>query len=317
MKKTISVILSFYNEAEVIPELIERLRKTILGIDGYDYELIFVNDRSTDQSLETLQRFHSEDSRIKIITMARNFGVSECVLAGMAHAHGDAVVTLDTDLQDPPEVIPELVKEWEKGADVVYTVRTHRDGEPFYKLFLTRIGYWIIHSISSIDLPIESGDFKLISKRVSDHIVALKEKEPYLRGLVRWVGFKQVPVFYERSARFAGNTHFIIYRPKTIKNYLSGITSFSDVPLYMTFAMGISVSVGAAIWLLAVMIMKFLGWSLPGWTAIMATMLVLGATQSLAIGILGLYVAKVHNEVKRRPNYIVDSAQGIDRIEEG
>jgi glycosyltransferase involved in cell wall biosynthesis len=312
MTKKLSVVLSFFNEYEVLDELITRLKKVIGDQLGYEYELIFVNDRSTDRSVELLLDAREKDPNIKIVTMSRNFGVSECVLAGMELATGDAIVIMDTDLQDPPEVIPDLVKEWNKGADVVYTVRTSRDGESRIKMWITQLGYRLIRSISSIDLPMQSGDFKLMSRRVVKHVIAMKEHEPYLRGLVRFVGFNQVPVYYDRDARLAGETHFRIYGPKTIKNYISGVTSFSDVPLYLIFALGITVCMGAFSYLLIIVAMRLMGWNLPGWSAIMATVLFLGATQSLAIGILGLYVAKIHIEVKRRPNFIIDKVEGVD-----
>jgi len=307
-KKKISVALSFKNEDAVIEELIKRLRSAFeVSLNGrYDYEIIFVNDDSSDRSLEILEKFAQDDSRIRVLNMSRNFGVFPCSLAGMKAASGDAVIIMDTDLQDPPEVIPEMIEKWEsENADVVYTVRTKREGESRVKLFITRLGYLLLKRISSIDMPVESGDFKLMSRRVVDSVLRLEEVEPFLRGLVRWVGYKQVPIYYTREERYAGETHFQIYSPKTIKHYISGITSFSDTPLYMAFAAGLAISAGAFFYLFLVLLMKLLDWNLPGWSAIMVTMLFLGGTQVLAIGILGLYVAKIHMEVKKRPNYII------------
>lgn len=314
MPKHISLIFSFCNEEDVLNELIQRVRKVFSSINPeLFYELLFVNDNSTDRSLEILNNHSKEDKRIKIINMSRNFGVSECTLAGMKYTSGDAVIIMDADLQDPPEVIPELINKWQKeGADVVYTIRTHRNGEPLLKRFFTNLGYRILRFFSSVDLPIESGDFKLMSRRAVDHIIRLEEKEPFLRGLVRWIGFKQVPVYYKRESRHAGDSHYIVFSRRVLKNFLSGITSFSDVPLYIIFIIGLLVSSGAFIFLIAIFIMKYLGWNLPGWSAIMATLVTFGGLQILALGIIGIYIAKIHIEVKRRPNFIVESTIGFD-----
>lgn len=309
----ISVVFSFYNEADVFDELFDRMGRVFReSLSSYDYELVFVNDASTDASLSILRARAAVDPRVKIVNMSRNFGVSQCTMAGMSYATGDAVVMMDTDLQDPPEVIPDLVKRWEEGADVAYTVRTRRDGEPALKMFVTAIGYRVLKGMSDIDMPIQSGDFKLLSRRVVDAVLSLQEKEPFLRGLVRWVGFKQEPVYYNRDPRAGGETHFLFYQSRVLRNFLSGITAFSDLPLIWVFILGIVVSSGAFLYLIAIFVMKYLNWNLPGWSAIMATMLVLGGSQILATGVVGLYVAKIHAEVKRRPNYIVSDTVGFE-----
>lgn len=263
-----------------------------------------------------LQERAKEDRHIKIINMSRNFGVSQCALAGMERARGDAVILMDADLQDPPEVIPELIEKWQAGADVVYTVRLERQGEPAPKLWATKWAYRLLRSTSEIDLPVESGDFRLMSRRVVDELVRLKEKDPFLRGLVRWVGFRQEPVYYRREPRFAGKSHFHFYTGTPVATFLSGLTSFSLVPLYGALFIGFAVSTGAFLYLGWVIVMKYLGWNLPGWSAIMATMLFLGGTQLLTIGVLGIYLGKIHNEVKNRPNYIIESTQGFESDDE-
>lgn len=314
MPLKISVVFSFFNEESVLEELLSRTKHVFETLsENYAYELIFVNDRSTDRSLEILAAHARQDKRIKIVNMSRNFGVSECTLAGMKFSSGDAVVIMDADLQDPPEVIPRLIEQWDtEKADIVYTIRTGRDGESRVKMLATRLGYKVLRYFSSIDLPVESGDFKLISRRVANQIVRLEEKEPYLRGLVRWVGFKQVAVQYHRESRHAGETHYPFYGHRALKNFLSGVTSFSNAPLYLIFALGLVMSFGAFLYLMAVFAMKFLGWNLPGWSAIMATMLTFGGIQILSLGIIGLYVAKIHIEVKGRPNFIVDNTIGFE-----
>lgn len=318
MSTKISIVLSFYNEEEVLDELLRRIKSvfSLLG-DKYICELIFVNDNSTDNSLGILTRHARMDNGIKILNMSRNFGVSECTLAGMKFSSGQAVIIMDTDLQDPPEVIPLLIKKWEdECADVVNTIRTSRKGEHFSKLLATRLGYKILRFISSIDLPIESGDFKLISRKAVNHIVRLEEKEPFLRGLVRWVGFKQVFIEYKRESRYAGNTHYKFYGAKVLKNFLSGVTSFSDAPLYLIFILGLIVFCGAFIFLLAVFVMKFLSWNLPGWSAIMVLLLTFGGIQILSLGIIGIYIAKIHIEVKKRPNFIINNTIGFEENNE-
>lgn len=314
MQWKISVVFSFFNEEDVLEELLQRMGAMFASLGGdYTYELIFVNDRSTDRSLDILARHAQQDKRIKVVNMSRNFGVSECTLAGMKFASGDAVIMMDTDLQDPPEVIPLLIRKYhEEQADVVYTIRTDREGEPGAKMLATRLGYRILHYISSIDLPVESGDFKLMSRRAVNQLVRLEETQPFLRGMARWIGFKQVPVYYKRESRHAGDTHYLFYSPRVLKNFLSGITAFSDVPLYLIFILGLVVSSGAFLFLISVFVMKYLGWNLPGWSAIMATLLTFGGIQILALGIIGLYIAKIHIEVKSRPNFIVESTIGFE-----
>src|SRR5262245_34485915 len=211
----VSVVLSFRNEEEVLKELVHRLANVLYPITQ-DYELIFVNDASSDNSLDVLKTMSLEDSRIKVINMSRTFGVSQCALAGMAYSSGQAVITMDADLQDPPEVIPELVQRWREGADVVYTVRKSRASESKVKLAVTHWAYRVLRLTSDIDMPVESGDFKLMSRRVVNSLIRLNEKDPFLRGLVRWVGFKQVPVSYSREARFAGKSHFAFYGRKAV-----------------------------------------------------------------------------------------------------
>lgn len=314
MQWKISVVFSFFNEEDVLEELLQRMRVMFASLgEKYTYELIFVNDRSTDHSLDILTRHAKQDKRVKIVNMSRNFGVSECTLAGMKFTSGGAVVIMDTDLQDPPEVVPLLIQKFhEEKADIVYTIRTGREGELGVKMLATKLGYKILRYISSIDLPVESGDFKLMSRRVVNQIIRLEEKEPFLRGLVRWVGFKQVAVRYKRESRHAGDTHYIFYSRRVLKNFLSGVTSFSDAPLYLIFVLGLVVSCGAFLFLITVFFMKYLGWNLPGWSAIMATLLTFGGIQILSLGIIGLYIAKIHIEVKRRPNFIVDNTIGFE-----
>jgi dolichol-phosphate mannosyltransferase len=312
----LSVVLSFYNESAVIPELLRRLRTTLNGeIENgkiAKYELVFVNDRSTDGSVDLLRREIETVGDVILINMSRNFGVSECVFAGLRHARGEVVVYMDTDLQDPPEVIPQMLDAWhaDADADVVYTTRITRAGEHPFKLLITKYGYRMINAISEIDLPVDSGDFKLLSRRVVDHLLQMEETRPYVRGLVSWIGFKQVQVFYHREARFDGRgaTKFPVISRRTISGWLDrALISFSDVPLKLTLLVGFAMSCFSAFYLLVVLLHKIMGWYAPGWPTVVASILLLGGVQLTVMGVIGLYVNIIFLEVKRRPNYIIDS----------
>jgi glycosyltransferase involved in cell wall biosynthesis len=310
----VSVVFSFRNEAENIPELIART-KSALDASKVRPELIFVNDCSNDASAEILTRYAKQDDSIKIVNMARRCGMSPCVLAGFAHASGDAVIYMDADLQDPPELIPQMIEEWRKGCDVVNTTRLSRQGETRTKMWVTKLGYRIINLLSDTDIPMNTGDFKLLSRRVVNELLKLNEYDPFLRGLVRWVGFKQVQLFYDRHARHSGATHFNWRSSSHARAMISGITSFSSTPLYVSFIVGLFVSLGAFIYLLAIVLTRLI-WSmhLPGWPSEMVTMLFLGGLNLLSNGILSIYVARISREVKRRPNWIVDSVVNLEAI---
>lgn len=315
-KPLISVVLSFFNEAEVIPELIKRLRESLATVN-IEYELIFVNDSSTDNSLELLLEFNREDPRIKILNMSRNFGKSRqgvCVIAGIEHSKGDAIIFMDTDLQDPPELLPEMIKLWLKGGtDVVYTTRLSRAGETKTKLWLTGIGYKILGWVSEGFIGADSGDFKLISRRVADHLLRLPEKRPFLRGLIPWVGFGQVPVYYHRESRFAGKTKYLVISPKVINNFISAIISFSDFPLKLSIFLGCSAAVGAFILIFYALACKFLGVAVPGSTGILVAVFLLSGIQLIMLGVVGLYIGLIFDQVRERPRYIVESKIGFEQ----
>ena len=308
----VSVVLSFLNEEEVIPELLRRLRavfsKEFNKISGYEF--VFVNDASSDLSEQILRHEIKEHADIVFVNLSRNFGVSESVYAGLRYTTGDVVIYMDADLQDPPEVIPELLDRWQNDpeVEVVYTTRRKRMGENFLKLMLTRVGYRLINRISNLSLPVDSGDFKLLSRRVVDELIRWEEKLPYMRGLVTWVGFKQVQVFYDREPRFDGpnKTKYPVLSKRTIYGYLDrALISFSDAPLKLSLLIGFAFAGLAGTYLVVVLIQKLFGWHEPGWPAIMATMLLLGGIQLIVMGFIGLYINVIFMEVKGRPNYIV------------
>ena len=313
----LSVVFSFRNEQEVLDELIKRTQKMLEPLD-VDYELIFVNDASEDGSLELLLKRNLQDKRIKIINMSRRFGVTPCVMAGLKHAKGDAVIYMDSDLQDPPELIPTLLEKYNEGCDVVHTTRTERKGESAFKMWLTTQAYRAINLVSDIDIPKNTGDFKLLSRRAVDQLMNLHEYDPFMRGLVRWVGFKQVQVFYERDPRFAGETKFSLFRSlNPIKEFIRGVVGFSELPLYFALVLGFLVVFGAFCYLVGIIFTRvFLGMHHQDWSALMATMLLLGGIILFTIGVLGVYTGKIYHEVKNRPPYIIESKIGLNEDED-
>ena len=309
----VSVVLSFYNERSLLPEVLERMRAVFTPLIANkwvsSYELIFVNDNSSDES-EKYLKSELPHGDIVIINMSRNFGVSECVMAGLAHASGDAVIYMDCDLQDPPEVIPRLVEAWRNDSEVevVYTTRTRRAGENWLKMLVTKFGYRFINAISEIELKIDSGDFKLLSRRAVDSLLQLKEDKPYMRGMVSWIGFKQVQIFYERLERFDGreNSKMNVLSRKVIYYWLDrALISFSDAPLKIMLFFGFGLSMISFLYVLVVITQKIMGLSVPGWAAIMSSVLFLGGVQIMMLGFIGLYIGVIFKEVKQRPLYII------------
>jgi glycosyltransferase involved in cell wall biosynthesis len=310
-KSKISIVFSFRNEEGVLDELIDRVTAMFKG-EGCPYELIFVNDNSTDSSLEILTGRAKSDKAIKIINMSRNFGVGECVLAGMKHATGDAVIYMDTDLQDPPEVIPELLEKWREGADLVYTRRTSRDGETAFRLWATGVAYKIINAVSEIDMPVEAGDFRLLSRRAVDELLKLPEAQPYLRGMTQWIGFTRAEVRYRRAPRSAGETHFPgVFSKGPVKTFVDGLTSFSMFPLYLLMYAGLA---GAALGLGGLVLTALA--ALVGWGCATAAWvffaLSLWGGLMIGLGIVGLYIARIYRDVRGRPLYIIKDKINLD-----
>ena len=302
--KIVSIVFSFRNEEKNIKELISRVDASFKKLEGYKYELIFVNDNSDDSSekiLESLQASY----KIKLINMSRTFGVGPCVLAGFKHSSGDCIIYMDSDLQDPPEIIPSLLKEYEKGNEVVHTVRDKRLGESGIKLFFTKLAYKTINSLSEINLPIEAGDFKLISKRVLEKILSQKEFRPYVRGLSVWVGFNQSFVHYVRDARAQGKSKFSLFSHGPITEFISGVTSYSLKPLYVGIFLGffsLLFSVGLIIYALYA---KFNNLAIPGTTGIIIAVSFFSGILLFTIGIMGIYLARIFEQTRGREKYII------------
>jgi len=300
----LSVILSFRNEESNIPELVKQVSAAASKIEALSLEMVFVNDDSTDRSLELLQDLQ-RIYPIRIVNMSRRFGATPCILAGFENARGDILIPMDSDLQDPPDLIPEMVARYRAGAEVVHTTRTHREGETAFKMWVTKRAYRIINYFSDIHLPENTGDFKLLSRRVVNQMLRLSESDPYLRGLAVWVGYKQDFVLYRRQARFTGTTHFPLLSKAPVKEFVRGMASFSAAPLYFALLSGFTttaLSIGLVIYAL---IAKLIGTAVQGSSGILIAISFFSGMILFTIGLIGLYVGRIYNEVKGRPRFIV------------
>lgn len=302
--KLISFVFSFKNEEKNLEELIKRVDGAVKKLQNYQYELIFVNDASDDGSEKLLENLQN-NFPITIINMSRTFGVGPCVLAGFKHSKGDCVVYLDSDLQDPPELLEKLIKKYEAGAEIVHTVRTKRLGESKFKIVITKFAYKIINYLSDINLPTEAGDYKLISKRALNKILEQKEFRPYIRGLSVWVGFKQAYVEYIRDARHDGNTKFPLLSAGPITQFISGVTAYSLKPLYIGIILGMTSIVFSMILIVYALYMKFTNISVPGTAGIIITVSFFSGIILLTLGITGIYIARIFEEVRGRDSYII------------
>ena len=302
--KLLSIVFSFRNEEGNIKELIERINKSLSVLKDWRYEIIFVNDDSTDNSEKILLDLQ-KDNPIKIINMSRNFGVDPCVIAGFRHAKGDAVVYLHTDLQDPPEIIPKLIEKFEEGNDVVHTVRTKRHGETKFRMFITKVAYHIIHYLSDLNLPIQAGDYKLISRKALDKILMQNEFRPYVRGLSVWVGYKQTFVHYEREARGAGESKMPLLSAGPIVDFINGVTSYSLKPLYMGILFGFLSIIFSIFLIIYALILKFNGLAIPGATSIIIAISFFSGILLFTLGIIGIYLARIFEQTKGRDQYII------------
>lgn len=302
--KLISFVFSFKNEENNLEELIKRVDSSVKKLKNYNYELIFVNDDSDDNSAQILENLQ-KTFPITLINMSRTFGVGPCVLAGFNHVKGDCVVYMDSDLQDPPELLDKLINKYENGADVVHTVRTERLGETKIKLLLTKIAYKVINFLSDINLPSEAGDFKLISKKALSKILDQKESRPYIRGLSVWVGFKQAYVEYVRKPRHEGKTKFPLFSAGPISQFINGVTAYSLKPLYFGIILGMISIVFSILLIFYAFYMKFTNLAVPGTAGIIITISFFSGIILLTIGITGLYIARIFEEVRGRDAYVI------------
>lgn len=310
-RKILSVVVPVYFEEAVIQEFYRRAVAALAPMASeFDLELVFVNDGSTDRTLERLLDLRDTDPRVKIIHFSRNFGHQIAVTAGVDHARGDVVAIIDSDLQDPPEVILDMLAKWREGFKVVYGVRVERRGETAFKKLTAKLFYRVIGKLSDVSIPLDTGDFRLMDRSVVEGLRQMREENRYVRGMVSWLGFRQCGVPYVRDARFAGTTKYPLR--KMIRFALNGITSFSEKPLTFATWAGSFVTLLGFLFLLYVVVGKLVHpeSSVAGWTSLMAVLLFFGGIQLLSLGILGQYVGRIYREVKHRPLYLIERTWG-------
>ena len=304
--KLLSIVFSFRNEEGNIEPLVKRISTTMKKVENWNYEIIFVNDDSKDSSEKILVKLQ-KDYPIKIINMSRNFGIDPCVLAGFRNSSGDAIVYLHSDQQDPPEIIPQLIKKHEEGNDIVHTVRTKRKGEGKLRMLLTKIAYNIINSLSDINLPVEAGDYKLISRKALNEILKQKEFRPYVRGLSVWVGFNQDFIYYEREARGEGKSKMPLLSAGPITDFINGVTSYSLKPLYLGIFFGFVAILISFLLIIYSLYLKFSNLAIPGSTSIIIAISFFSGILLFTMGIMGIYLARIFEQTKGRDQYIIES----------
>lgn len=299
----LSVVLPVFNEAATLGELHRRLL-AVLEEDGESFEILYVDDGSTDESRALLLELHRQDPRVVVLGLSRNFGHQLAITAGVDHARGDAVIVMDADLQDPPEVIPDLVARWREGFDVVYAVREARSGEGMVKRGTAWAFYRVLRLLTPVDVPLDAGDFRLLSRRAADALVRLREQNRFVRGMARWVGFRQAAVVYRRDPRHAGTSKYTAWR--MLRLATDAIFAFSKVPLRLATVLGTGVAAGALAWA-AWAVFRRLTADAPvdGWTSLIVAVLGIGAVQLVCLGIIGEYIGRIHDEVRARPLYLV------------
>src|SRR3954471_11826579 len=303
----VSVVTPMLNEAGTARTFYERVGG---ALDGVPWELVVVDDGSTDGTREILAELATADERVKVVYLSRNFGHQTAITAGLDHARGDAVVMIDADLQDPPEVIPRLVDQWRRGSDVVYAVREHRAGETRFKLVTARWFYRLISSLSHIELQQDAGDFRLMDRRALDALLSMRERSRYLRGMTVWVGFTQTTVSYTRDERRSGETKFTLRR--MLRFSADAISSFSHLPLQLATLLGFMFSLLAFVTIPLVVVARITDQYVPGVSSTIVAVLLLGGIQLITVGIIGEYVARIYDEVKQRPLYVVRSKTNVE-----
>lgn len=312
--KKVSAVIPMYYEEDVANECYNRMKNVFKEIENYyEYEIIFVNDGSKDKTFEILKEIAKKDKNVKIISLSRNFGHQAAVTAGLKYITGDCVLILDADLQDPPELLPEMLTKWQEGYDVIYGKRKKREGESIFKLLTAKTFYLTLNKLSDIEIPKDTGDFRLVDKQVVDVINSLPEHNKFLRGLFSWVGFNQYAYEYERKERLAGKTKYPLN--KMIKLASDGIISFSTKPLKMVGRLGIFsviLSIGILIYSMISFIFKLHNLT-AGWTSIMCTVTFLSGIILISLWMLGEYISRIYDEVKGRPEYIIENKINIEK----
>ena len=309
-KKLLSIIVPMYYEELVAYECYHRIKNVVNGIESMDHEIIFVNDGSKDRTLAILKSIAKGDKCVKIIDFSRNFGHQAAVTAGLFNCNGDAIVIIDADLQDPPEIIPEMISKWEEGHQVIYGKRKIRSGESKFKLLTAKYFYRVLSYMASIEIPKDTGDFRLMDRIVVEAFKEMPEQNRFIRGMVSWIGFDQVPLEYNRDDRFAGETKYPLR--KMIKFATDGIVSFSTKPLKLTAIFGIG-TIGISILIIYTIITKIMSDTSMGWASTMCVILFFSGVQLLSLGVIGEYIARIYDESKNRPLYLVKEKINFDK----
>jgi polyisoprenyl-phosphate glycosyltransferase len=315
-KPLVSVVIPCMNEEAVVRETCDRLI-TALGAAQFAFELIFVDDGSKDRTAEILHELQLRDSRIRVVRLSRNFGHQIAITAGLEHTAGDAVAVIDADLQDPPGVLPDLVAQWLDGYDVVYGIRTERQGESAFKRWTAKAFYRLISRLSDTEIPLDTGDFRLMDRRVVNALLSMPERDRFIRGMVGWLGFSQTSVAYTRAPRFAGETKFPLF--KMLKFATDGIVSFSIIPLRLATWMGFLASGLSVLGIVVVLLERYFGvlGLVKGWSSTVIAVLFIGGVQLVCMGIIGEYVGRIYGETKRRPLYVVRERMGFESKSNG
>lgn len=315
MNVVCSVVIPMYNEEAVIGETYKRLKNVMEGL-GQTYELIFINDGSRDRSAHLVYELSHTDSTIRLLDFSRNFGHQAAVMAGLEYASGTCVVIIDADLQDPPEVIPEMIQKWKEGYEVVYGKRLKRKGDTPFKKATAFLFYRFLRAMTNNDIPMDTGDFRLIDRKVCDVMKNLQEKNKYIRGLVSWIGFRQIPVEYNREERWAGKSKYPL--KKMLRFAMDAITSFSYKPLKLATYLGFLLSLSGFIYLLVVIYQRlFTHTTISGWTSIVVINLFFNGIVLIILGIIGEYIGRIYEEAKNRPSYIIREKIGFSSDNEG
>lgn len=305
----LSVVIPIYNEVENLPVLHERLTKVCRKL-GKPYEIVLVDDGSKDGSMDLMRNLAQTDPHVRAIGLSRNFGHQICLTCGLDHAIGEVIVMMDADLQDPPELIPRMIRKYEKGFDVVYAVRAERKGETVFKRATAAGFYRFLRLCTQIDIPMDTGDFRLISRPALDSVLSLRERNRFLRGLFTWVGFRQTPIRYVRAARFRGETKYPLR--KMVHFAIDGITSFSAIPLQVSTWLGFVAAIVGFLYGLKVLYVWMSGATVQGWASLAILVLFFGGVQLFTLGILGEYIGRIFEEVKQRPLYFTREKIGFD-----
>jgi dolichol-phosphate mannosyltransferase len=307
----LSVVAPVYNEEALIDEFYAR---TCAALEGLEFELVLVDDGSSDGTTAKLERLADNDPRVCVVFLSRNFGHQTALTAGLDHARGDAVVMLDADLQDPPELIGSMLERWQAGCDVVYAVREQRSGESRFKLSTAKWFYRLFDKLAQVELQHNSGDFRLLDRQALSALLSMRERNRFLRGMTVWVGYTQAAVPYKRDARYAGETKYTL--AKMVRFSLDAILSFSDRPLQLATLFGFLISTVAFVAIPVVVLLRILGSYLPGFSSITIIVLLLGGIELIAIGIIGEYVGRIYDEVKGRPLYLVRARRNMPAYDE-